>query len=129
MLIKEKTVEFSTENLLKGLHLSTQDARPHHTLILPFFRTHFQHICFGSVPSPHCFKKSLHNVVVEIGTATQAAAHQDQGAAQEKQTNQDVNQSGGPEGKQVKGLVAVGAHICCVFGVVGLINRVDPYIT
>lgn len=99
--------------------------------------THLQHIrkhiCISSifivcVQYRHRFWKSLH-VVVGIGTATQAEAEEDQEAAHEKQTDQDVNQSGGPEGKQVKGLVAVGAHICCVFGVDGLINRVDPYIT
>lgn len=77
---------------------------------------------------PRCSQKSLH-VVVGVGTATQAGAHEAQAATHEGQTEQDVDQGGGPEGKQVQGLVAVEVWVCCIFLVAGLINRIDPHIT
>lgn len=71
------------------------------------------------------------DIVVSVGVtfATYQAAEEETAAAHHKQAQQDVDQSGGPEGKQVDGLIAVGVHICCIFVVVGLINRVDPHIT
>lgn len=72
--------------------------------------------------------EQLH-VVVGIGSATQEEAEEDAEAAYEEKTQEDVDQRGGPEGKQVECLVAIGFHTCCVLVVVGLINRVDPHIT
>lgn len=75
-----------------------------------------------------CSRKSL-DVVVGVGSATQVEAEENTAAAYEEQTQEDVEQSGGPEGKQVELLVAVRIHICCVLVVVWLVNRVDPHIT
>lgn len=74
------------------------------------------------------FKKSL-NIVIGVGRATQAGADQAQAAAKQGKGQHNVHQSGGPEGKQVHGLVAVELWLCCIPYVVGLINRVDPHIT
>lgn len=71
---------------------------------------------------------TLH-VVVRVCSATQEEAEEDAAAREQKQSQEDVDQGGGPEGKQVQCPVAVRIHICRVLVVVGLINRVDPHIT
>lgn len=69
------------------------------------------------------------DIVDGVGSATQAEAAEDTAAAHQEQTQEDVDQGGGPEGKQVEGPVAVGIHISCILVVVRLINRVYPNIT
>lgn len=72
---------------------------------------------------------SSSDVVVGVGSATQVEADEDAAAAEQEQAEEDVDQGGGPEGKQVQRPVAVGLHGCRVLVVVGLVNRVDPHIT
>lgn len=69
------------------------------------------------------------DVDVGVGTAAQAEAEKDEAATDHQQTHEDVDQRGGPESKQVQGLVAVRIHGGCVLVVVGLVNRVDPHVT
>lgn len=69
------------------------------------------------------------DMVVGVGSAAQAEADEGAAAAYQGQTQDDVDQGGGPEGKQVDCPVAVGIHICSVLVVVGLVNRVDPHVT
>lgn len=67
--------------------------------------------------------------VVGIGAAHQEETDEDAAAAKEEEAQQDVDQGGGPEGKQVQRLVAVGVHAGRVLVVVGLVNGVDPHVT
>ncbi len=69
------------------------------------------------------------DVVIWVGSATQEEAEEDAAAAKQEETQEDVDQSGSPEGKQVQRPVAVGTNVSAVLVVVGLINRVDPHIT
>lgn len=59
--------------------------------------------------SPVCWSR---NVVVWVGSTAQAKAEEDAEAANQEETQEDVEQGGGPEGKQVEGLVAVGFSTC-----------------
>lgn len=47
------------------------------------------------------------DVVVWVGTAAQAEAHEDAAASQQEDGKQNVDQGGGPEGIQVERLVTV----------------------
>ena len=69
------------------------------------------------------------DIVDWVGSATHAEAAEDTAADHQEQTQEDVDQGGGPEGKQVECPVAVGIHIGCILVVVRLINRVYPHIT
>lgn len=66
--------------------------------------------------------------VVGVGSPAQAEAEDDAAAADQRQTYEDVDQRGGPEGEQVERPVAVGIA-GYVPVVVGLINGVDPHVT
>lgn len=68
------------------------------------------------------------NVVVGIGPAQQVEADADAAAAQEEEPQQDVDQRGGPEGKQVQRPVAVGPRAGGGAVVVGLVDGVDPHV-
>lgn len=80
------------------------------------------------IPPPIPFAASL-DVVVGVGSAAHVEADQDTAAEQQEHTQEDVDQGGGPEGKQVESPVAVRVHIRRVPVVVGLVNGVDPHIT
>lgn len=80
------------------------------------------------IPPPPSFAPAL-DVVVAVGPAAQVEADQDTTAEDQEQTQEDVDQGGGPEGKQVESPVTVRVHICCVPVVVGFINGIDPHIT
>lgn len=69
------------------------------------------------------------DVIVRVGSATQVEADKDEAATDQETTQQDVDQGGGPEGKQVESLVTIGTQICGVLVVVWLVDRVDPHIT
>lgn len=68
------------------------------------------------------FCRRLHVDIIGVSAATQEEAEEDAAADYQEETEQDVDQRGGPKGKQVERLVAVGTYICCVLVVVGLIN-------
>lgn len=70
----------------------------------------------------------LVSLVVRVGSATQAEAEEGAAAEEHEQTHEDIDQGGGPESKQVQGLVAIGVQICRDLVVVGLVNGVDPHI-
>jgi len=73
-------------------------------------------------------RRSL-DVVVRVGSAAQEGAEAGAAAADHEQSQEDVDEGGGPEGKQVEVPVAVRVHIGRVPVVVGLVNRVYPHIT
>lgn len=66
------------------------------------------------------------DVVVRVGAAAEAEAHEDAAAAQQEDSKQDVDQGGGPEGIQVEGLITVHIWVCRVLLEVRPVNRVDP---
>lgn len=78
---------------------------------------------------PPCAPVHPLDFIVWVGSATQAEADEGAAAGQQGRSQQDVDHGGGPEGKQVQRLVAVGLYIRCVLVVVGLVNGVDPHIT
>lgn len=67
-------------------------------------------------------------LVIGVGSATQAEAEEGAAAEDHEQTQEDIDQGGGPESKQVQGLVAIGVQSCCALVIVGLVNGVDPHI-
>lgn len=69
------------------------------------------------------------DIVIGVGSATQVKTDEGTATNYDEQSNEDVDQGGDPEGKQVQCLVAVGIHICCALVKVGLVNRVDPHVT
>ena len=77
--------------------------------------------------SPPPGQKSL-DVVVGVGSATQAEADHDAAAAQQDHAEEDVDQSRDPEGEQVERLVAVKLRVRGVLGEFRHVNRVDPHI-
>lgn len=76
---------------------------------------------------PRCKCWSLN--VIGISSAQQAETDEDAAAADQEETQQDVDQGGGPERKQVRSPVAVRIHAGRVLVVVGLVNGVDPHVT
>lgn len=66
--------------------------------------------------------------VVWLGSAKATQAKTTATANDRKETQHDVEQCGGPEGKQVERLVAVKAHICTILVVAWLKHRVDPIV-
>lgn len=69
------------------------------------------------------------DVVVRVSSAAQAEAEEGAAGTKHCHPEEDVDQGGDPEGKQVQVLVAVEARVSCVLVVVGLVNRVDPHIS
>ena len=69
------------------------------------------------------------DVVVGVGPAEGAEAQQSAAPPEQEQAQQDVQQRGGPEGKQVQRLVAVWLHGRGGAVVVGLVDGVDPHIS
>lgn len=69
------------------------------------------------------------DVVVWVGAATQAEAHEDAAASQQEDSKQNVDQRGGPEGIQVERLVTVHIWVCRVLLEVRPVDGVDPDIT
>lgn len=67
--------------------------------------------------------------VVWIFAAKHESTDEDAAAADEGQTQDDVDQRGGPEGEQIESPIAVLIDICCVLLEVWLINGVDPHVT
>lgn len=82
----------------------------------------------GGASCLHPVAPSL-NIVIGVSSATQKEAEEDAAATYYKQTQEDVDQGGGPEGKQVQRLVTVGIQSRCVLVVVRLVNGVDPHVT
>lgn len=84
-----------------------------------------------------CIKWNLYSLrckcwtlnVVGISSAQQVETDEDAAAADEEETQQDVDQGGGPEGEQVQRPVAVRLPAGGVLVVVGLVNGVDPHVT
>lgn len=69
------------------------------------------------------------DIVVSVGSATQVEADEDEAAAYQEHTEEDVDEGGDPEGKQVERPVTVRIRSCCVLVEVWFVNRVDPHIT
>lgn len=65
-------------------------------------------------------------LVVGVGSATQAEAEEGTAAEDDEQTQEDIDQGGGPESKQVQGPVAILVPSCLL--IAGLVNGVDPHI-
>lgn len=66
------------------------------------------------------------DVIVWVGAAAQAEAHQDTAASHQEDGKQDVDQGGGPEGIQVERLVTVHIWVCRVLLEVWPVDGVDP---
>lgn len=69
------------------------------------------------------------DIVIWVGAAAQAQAHQDAAASQQKDSKENVDQGGGPEGIQVERLVTVHVRVRRVLLEVRPVDRVDPDIT
>lgn len=62
------------------------------------------------------------DIVVRIGSATQVEADEDEAAAYQEHTKEDVDEGGDPKGKQVECPVTVRIRSCCVLVEVWFVN-------
>lgn len=67
--------------------------------------------------------------VIRVSTAAQEEAEQNTASSDQEGSQQDVDQSDGPEGKQVNSLMAVNFDGGGILHIDGLIYPVDPHVT
>lgn len=72
--------------------------------------------------------KCLH-IVIGVSPSAQEEAEKDTAAPNQEQSNQYIDQCGGPEGKQVHSLIAVCIDGSGILDIIRFVDPVDPHIT